>query len=204
MQRYTRIVTALAVIAGMGLPASASDFCATPEQTKQVRAFYATNPGTMPPVAATRLGLPEAIVLSALEPEQAASAAGSHFAEIWTAIGEWKEATFLIMKGANVFEIRSAVGKGTPSTKSQYYNIEYTHPLRGHLRPDLYASLYAVSLPVKDKVGPRGVLFYDAEGASVFGAFISGDGPPPEAAELAKFDQLMALIRSKPAVCARE
>lgn len=142
-------------------------------------------------------------VASALGANVAASAPGADFAEIWAAMGAWKEATFLIMKGPNVFEVRSAVGKGTPSKTSQYFNIEYTHPLRGHLRPDLYSALYAVQLPGKNKgeVSPRGVLVYDKDGASVFGAFLGGDGPLPDPADLVKFDELMKLMRSKQQAC---
>lgn len=49
---------------------------------------------------------------------------------------------------------------------------------------------------------PRGVLVYDRDGASVFGAFLGGDGPPPTAADLAHFDELLTLLRSKSPVCA--
>ncbi len=208
MLKFAPAALTLTLCMGLATPVLADNFCATPEQVKQVQAFYAANPGAMPPVAATRLKLPEATVASALGADRAASAPGSDFAEIWAAIGTWKEATFLIMKGPNVFEIRSAAGKGTPSKTSKYFNIEYTHPLRGHLRPDLFASIYAVSLKGKDegkdKVSPRGILFYDNEGASVFGAFMGGDGPTPDAADLAKFDELMKLVRAKSAVCPRE
>jgi putative heme iron utilization protein len=182
--------------------AAADSFCATPAQAQQVRDFYRDNPGTMPAIASTRLKLPEALIVSGLPEKQSASAPGADFAEIWAAMGTWKEATFLIMKGANVFEVRSAIGKGAPSKTSKYFNIEYTHPVRGHLRPDLYESIYAVVLPGKDDAVVRGVLFFDAQGASIFGVFFSGDGPSPPASELPKFDQVMKLVRSKSAVCA--
>lgn len=48
----------------------------------------------------------------------------------------------------------------------------------------------------------RGVLAFDAQGASVFGVFFSGDGPSPPTSELPKFDAVMELVRSKSAVCA--
>lgn len=43
-----------------------TNFCATDAQAEQVWAFYAERPGTQPVIAARRLGLPEALVLSAL------------------------------------------------------------------------------------------------------------------------------------------
>jgi putative heme iron utilization protein len=197
-----RLTIPLWLALGVG-SALADQICATPHQAKQVRDYYAEHPGGMPPVVATRLELPEAVVVSGLPADQAVSAPGVDFPEIWAAMTQWEHATFLIMKGANVFEISSAVGEGTPSTRSSYYNIAYTHPLRGHLRPDLYASVYAVALPGPDGAMVRGVLFYDDQGASVFGAFISGEGPTPSAEELAKFDQVMDLVRSKESVCPR-
>lgn len=204
MNHCTRIVLALVSSAAVAMPALASDYCATPEQARQVAAFYAASPGTMPPIAAARLRLPEATVVSGLDAAQTASASGSHFAEVWAAIGSWKTATFLIMKGENVFEIASAAGRGTPSQSSRYFNIEYTQPLRGHLRPDQYTSIHAVVLPREGRTTVRGVVFYGADGASVFGAYLSGDGPEPDAGELAKFDALLRLLRSKPTPCARE
>lgn len=204
MHRPIRIVLALALSAGAAPPVLAGEFCATPEQARQVAEFYATNPGTMPPIAAARLRLPEVTVVSGLDAAQTASASGSHFAEVWAAIGSWKTATFLIMKGENVFEIASAAGRGTPSESSRYFNIEYTQPLRGHLRPDQYTSIHALVLPREGRTTVRGVVFYGADGASVFGAYLSGDGPEPDAGEVAKFDALLQLLRSKPDPCAHE
>jgi putative heme iron utilization protein len=186
-----------------GTTVAAESPCATAEQAQQVQAFYRESPGTMPVIAARRLGMPETVVVSGLPAEQWASAPGSAFAEVWTAMTRWGEVTFLIMKGGNVFEIKSAVGVGTPSQTSQYYNIEYKHPLRGHLRPDLYDAIYAIAIPGKEGVLARGIVVYDASGDAVFGAFVSGEGAPPPASEIAKFDEVMALVRSKPSVCPR-
>ena len=207
--RKTIDVSRLGLVAGLGLvlgaigaagQASAEASCATPDQRQQIQNFYAENPGTLPTIAARRLKLPEELVASGLPADQAASAPGEAFAEVWALMSRWEQANFLIMKGANVFEILSPVAPGAPSTRSDYYNIEYTHPLRGHLRPDLYTSIYAVAIPAKEET-IRGVLFYDPDGESVFGAFISGEALTPPASELAKFDAVMALIRSKPPVC---
>lgn len=201
---YSRFALSLVVTLGGALAAeqaAADPFCATPDQAQQVRDFYRDKAGTMPAIAAVRLKMPEATVVSALPAEQAASVPGKQFVEIWEAMTRWKEATFLIMKGPNVFEILSGIGKSARSKTSDYTNIEYVHPMRGHLRPDLYESIYAVALPGNEGAVARGVIFYDAQGASVFGVFMSGDTSPP-ASELVKFDEVMKLVRSGSPVCA--
>jgi len=195
--------TLAAVAMSMGSAASAQDMCASEEQAQQIQAFYAENPGTMTPIASQRLNLPEALVVSGLSAEQAASTTGDAFMDVWTNMTTWEKATFLVMKGKNVFEIETAIAPVKKSETSDYTNIEYIHPLRGHLRPDLYSSISAVVMPVEGRPTIRGVVFFDPDGSSIMGAFISGEGAgEPPAEELAKFDALMAMIREKPPVCA--
>ena len=199
---------AVAALLGIALsqagPAAFADaWCASADQAAQIQAFYRENPGTLPAIAARRLELPEALVASGLPADLSASAPPAAFAEIWAAMTEWEAAVFLIMKGADVFEIQSPVATGKPSTQSQYFNLDYRHPFRGHLRPDLYQAIYAIALPRADDEGTiRGVLFYGADGASVFGVMHSGEGPAPPPSEIAKFNAVMALVRAQPPVCA--
>lgn len=199
----SRLATRFILALGCALavqPAAADSFCATPQQTQQIREFYRNHAMTMPVIASRELGLPEAVVVSGLLPEQAASAPGKAFDDIWGAMTRWKAATFLIMKGKNVFEVLSGIGEISHSKISAYTNIEYVHPMRGHLRPDLYESIYAVSLPGREGEAARGIIFYNDQGASVFGAFMTGETSAP-ASEVAKFDEVMELVRSKTAVC---
>lgn len=190
-------------ILGTG-PALAAGPCATPEQLRRIQEFYAANPATIPVIAAQRLGLPDAVVVSGLAAGQSVSASGSAFAEVWAAMTGWRQANFLIMKGRNVFEILSGVGPGKPSERSDYFNIAYEQPLRGHLRPDLYASVYAIDLPNGEETPIRGVLFFDEDAALVFGAFISGESLDPPPAEMQKFETVWQLIRDMPSVCPEE
>jgi putative heme iron utilization protein len=183
-------------------PVAASAACATADQAGAVEEFYAANPGMLPVIAAQRLKLAEAVVTSALGANRAVSAPGSAFADVWAVMTGWEQANFLIMKGANVFEILSGVSPGAPSETSQYFNLEYEHPLRGHLRPDLYGSIYAVALPGADDVVLRGVMFFDRDGALVFGTFISGEALTPSDSDLARFNDIWELIEANPSVCA--
>ena len=182
-------------------PAMAEGMCATQEQKEAIQAFYADNPGTMPAIASQRLSLPEAVIVSGLPDGVAASAPADMFPDVWAAMNGFEAPTFLIMKGRNVFEIASTVGTGKPSETSDYYNIAYEQPLRGHLRPDLYTSIYAVQIPVKDDIVLRGVLFYDDTGGSVFGTFVGDEGAAPSEAELAKFSAVYDMVSAAESVC---
>ena len=183
--------------------AVAEDICATDQEREQVRAFYEESPGALPFTAARRLGLAEAKVVSALPADQAVSAPGSAFAEVWEVLSEVSEANFLITKGGTVFEVLSGVSPGAPSTRSQYFNIEYTQPLRGHLRPDEYAAIYALDLEIGESEGRvQGVLFYDGKGEPVFGVFVSGEALATTDENRAHFAAAKALIVSRPGVCA--
>jgi len=195
----TLLLAAIMTFAGQTAVADGS--CATADQARLIGDFYSDNPGTLPVMAARRLKFSAALVSSGLGEDQAVSAPPSAFAEIWAAMGSWEQANFLIMQGQNVFEIMSGVASGAPSTRSDYFNLKYEHPLRGHLRPDLYGSIYAVALPGAEEVVTRGVMFFDAGGELVFGVFMSGEALRPSPGEIEKFDAVMELVRSLPSVC---
>lgn len=193
------------VMAGlMGLDVTrAGETCATEQEEERVLAFYEEFGAALPFTAARRLELVEAKVVSALPADQAVSAPGTAFAEVWAVLSEVSEANFLITKGGTVFEILSGVSPGAPSTRSQYFNIEYTKPLRGHLRPDEFAAIYALDLEIGESEGRvQGVLFYDGKGEPVFGVFISGESLATTDENRAHFNAAKALIAAKPGVCA--
>lgn len=199
IKSFLSIALALAGVMATGA-VQAADICATEQEREQVRAFFEENPGAVPFSAAGRLGLAEAKVASALPAEQAVSASGSAFAEVWAELSGVSEALFLITKGGTVFEVKSGVSPGAPSTRSKYFNIEYEEPVRGHLRPDEYAAIYAVELGSGERK-VHGVLFYDREGEPVFGVFVSGEGLATTAENLAHFAAAKALIAATPSVC---
>lgn len=192
------VLSASLVAAFAAGPVAANEMCASADQAQQVQEFYAANAGTMPTIAARKLNMPEAVVVSGLAAGQSVSTGADAFPEIWALMNTWEPVTFLITKGSNIFEIASSVGIGTPSETSDYFNVAYEQPLRGHLRPDLYASITAVALPREDGDISRGVLFYDQDGASVFGAFMASK---IDDAEAAKFSAVVELMKAKTPAC---
>ena len=182
---------------------AAAPACATPAQISAVGAALAgKEPGPLYGVASS-LKLPEAVVASALPAPEAHGVASSHFAQIWKSLETWDDAMALVTKGANIIEIRGRVGIGEPSKRSKFFNISREGGgLTGHLRPDLYSSIYAVSRPGKEGA-LRGVTFYDQAGDAVFSVFVPGEGETPPEAVVKQFEATWALIRSLPSLCPR-
>lgn len=179
---------------------AAPSLCATPEQAATVQSLYLSAP--VPPtfMAATRLGLSEAVVASALAGKQTIGTGGAGFAAIWESIRAWGDATVVLVKGGQVFEVHGPVPAGAPSTTSQFFNLAPDGPgLGGHLRPDLIGAIYAVDLAGAQ--GPvRGVTFVDTAGDSIFGVYLP-EAAKPGREQLAAFDRTRAVIRSLPRVC---
>lgn len=204
MNEYRKTAGAFMLAAMWASGSSAAEpMCASAEQAQQVRAFYADNPGTAPIRAARQMRMPEELIASAIPADHAAGTGGEDFADVWEVITTWEKPMTVITKGADVFEVFSAIPSGAPSTENQFYNLGHDHALSGHLRPDLYTSIYAYALPRGDGRVTRAVFFYDGSGPSIFGVVMSGRGPAPPDAELAKFDELMTVIRSLPSVCGK-
>jgi putative heme iron utilization protein len=169
---------ALAVLL-MGGPLLAEELCASSEQRQIIQDFLAENSGMMPIMAARDLQMPEAIVASAYASEQAASTTGDAFIDVWTAMKGLDQVTVLIIKDADVFEIPSKIGMGEFSDTNDFYNLSHDQPFSGHLRPDLYSSIYVLKIPYGEERVGRAIFFYKSNGEPAFGTLISGRGPSP-------------------------
>lgn len=180
--------------------ADAPSLCATAEQARPVRELYAQSPAPPPFLASGQLGLTEAVVLSAMPADKAVGTSGAAFAAVWESLRQWDRSLTLVLKAGQVFEIHGRIPKGEPSKISRNYNLEYPEAgLGGHLRPDLVAAIYAVSLQGRE--GPmRGVMFLDATGDDAFSVFLP-ESREPTPAEIAQFEKTRALVAGLPRAC---
>lgn len=205
---YKNIVRTAGIIAAagfLGLPvvATAGDapaLCATAAQKALIAPLYAANPVPAPFMAAIKLGLPEAVIASALPVAQATGVSAAEFGKVWASLQGWDEALTLVLKGGSVFEIHGRVPPGEPSTRSAFFNLKAADAgLGGHLRPDLLGAIYAINL-----VGPegpmRGVAFMDQKGEGVFGVYLP-ESSQPSAGLVAQFDRTQALMAAMPRLC---
>lgn len=179
----------------------AAPMCATSAEKSQVRAaLEGREPAPLGMVAAL-LKLPEVLVASALPPAQAHGVGAEHFRVIWKSIERWSDATTFITKGPNLFEIHGTVGRGEPSKRSSFFNIDRDGPgLAGHLRPDLYGSIYVLQIPGTSST-LRGIVFFDLAGDSVFSVFVPGEGVPAPPIVIREFEATSDLIRRLPSIC---
>lgn len=178
--------------------------CASSEQIAAVRsALDGKEPAPLGATAAV-LNTPEAIVASALTAAQAHGVSATHFQLIWKSLETWSDATIFISKGSDLFEVQGAVARGEPSKRSKFFNLHREGPgLIGHLRPDLYSSIYVLEIPGTSTT-LRGVVFFDQSGGSVFSVYVPGEGAPPPAAVVDQFKATSTLIRSLPKLCQNE
>ena len=198
--RHLILAATLLLIACQASTGDAPSLCANPEQSASVQALYATSPAPPPFMAASKLGVSEAIVASALAGKRTVGTTGTGFAEVWQSLGGWGSATVLILKGGQVFEVHGPVPAGAPSTKSRSFNLQpEAVGLGGHLRPDLIGAIYAVDV-VTAQGRALGVTFLDAAGEGIFGVYLpEGADPSPE--QLAQFEKTREIINSLARVC---
>jgi len=193
------VVVAAAALEAQG---QAAPMCASSEQIAVVRTALAGKEPAPLGATAAALKMPEALVASALPHEQTHGVSAIHFQTIWKSIETWSDATTFIIKGPNLFEIQGPVGRGEPSTRSKFFNLHREGPgLAGHLRPDLYASIYLLEIPGASTT-LRGIVFFDQFGDAVFSVYVPGEGVPAPEAVVTQFKATSALILALPRLCA--
>lgn len=144
----------------------------------------------------------DATALSALPEQQAVGIPGTSFREIWDSLRAWPDAVTVIMKSDQVFEVHGKVPAGEPSKVSRYFNLDpKSEGVTGHLRPDLYAAIYATSLPGRDRT-QHGILFFDPAGALIFGVYVPNEHAAEDSRVMEAFRATVAMIHTLPRVCA--
>jgi len=182
-------------------PTSVAPLCATAEQATAVTEFYGKMQAMLPLLATRTLKMPEAVIVSALKPDQALGVEGRNFGAIWDSARAWGDVVFFVSKGGNQFEINGTLPEGAQSTSSSYFNLgPQKAGITGHLRADNVVSIYAISLK-QGKTHLRGLNFYDAKGDSQFSIFLPGEGAPVSKEAEAAFEKTWALLSGLPRVC---
>lgn len=193
---FASVAVASCVLASSAF--AADPMCASADQKAKVTEHLKTsNPAIVNAVTARQLQLPEEVVASALPDTQAVGVKGTAFAQVWETLPAWGPTFVLVMKGGHVFELETAVVKGVPSTKSNFYNLDRGAPLSGHLRGDLITSIYAVDAKSRGE-NMRSVIFYGPTGESMFAVVVRDESPQ---ALKDAFAKTVAFMKTLPKAC---
>lgn len=188
-------------------PLSANDMCPTDDQMSQVAAYYETKK-TLPAMAAQNLSIPEVALAGALPSDQAMGTGTNVLNDIWEKVTPLEHVMFAIIRDGQVIEIHGQLPPGKPSTRSKYYNIGFPEAedddgtlMSGHLRPDIIKATYAFKTPTESEASIRSIFFYGPSNHSDFGLVLTGGEVGNEPANITAFDEIWALIESRPRVC---
>lgn len=203
------LMSAVAVIAianASGAGAETAPLCATPDQAIEVQAVYKVSGGArlVPALAARQLDMPEVVIASAMPAVDKAGTSAEGFEEIWTSVTQWEKAFTLIIKEGHVFEIDGAVPQGKRSERSNYFNLDIDAPFGGHIRSDQMSAIYTVALPGRGGSVARSIHFFDQSGVTAFSVVMGGEAGDPDADDIARFDETMALVKSMGSICPGE
>lgn len=206
LKRYLMgAVAAMAMVQTTAAIAEATPLCATPEQAVEVQAVYKVSAGArlVPAMAARQLDIPEVVIASAMPAVDKAGTSAEGFEEIWTSVTQWEKAFTLIINEGHVFEIDGAVPAGKKSERSNYFNLDLDAPFGGHIRNDQMSAIYALALPGRGGAVARSVHFFDQSGVTAFSVVMGGEAGDPDDADIARFEETMALIKSMEPICPR-
>lgn len=190
-----RLLAAALLLAATPLaPAAAHAVCATPEQAKNIRAYYEKlRPGVPLPVASRYFNVPEAIVASALPADAAVgtSVTPEVADRVWKSIEAWGAQTRVSLvfapNGKHAFALPSLVPIDQDDSSDGYLDV-YADGGKGvhsHIQIAGIAAIYAHDMPNGDGNRTRGVSFFGPGGDLIVGVYASIKADPfdPKAVE---------------------
>jgi|GEM_PF-651451 len=191
-------------------PITAINTCAVPAIQEKVNKFYlGKGKGAPLMIAGRALKLPEALIASALQPEQhiGVKADAKRIKDIWTTIDQWGEETnvrlVFTMGGSHVFDFPSNVPIRQEDLDDGWLDIfaDQGDGVRGHLWLDQIKTVYAINLPGSDGTPTRAISFYAADGSLIIGVYASISTKSYDKAVEPGFEKTWALLKTLPKAC---
>lgn len=212
-----RSIAALALFAAIPLTSVSAQAqvksapCATPEQAKNIRAYYEKlRPGVPVSVASRYFNVPESIIASGLpEAEFVGTASNAALAdEIWKSIESWgadaQVSLVVAPNGKHAFAFPSLVPIDQNDSSDGYLDV-YADSGKGvhsHIQIAEISAIYAHDVPNEDpKVRTRGVSFFGPQGDLIIAVYASIRSGPVDPKAAAGFARTWDLIKSKQQIC---
>jgi len=192
-------------------PAHAADHCASPDDARVIRHYYANvRPGAPPPAVGRLFRMPEVSVVSALEPDQAYGVRSNRlfFADVWKSIDTWgadtKIGIVFTSGGMHAWNFPSRVPQTRDSTSPIWYDMyaDDGAGVHGHITPQEVDQIWALQLPtVRPDRFTRILGFYGKDGNLIVGLYVSENTKDFDPAAVAGFERTRELLKRQPRIC---
>lgn len=192
------------------LPAPATN-CATPEQAEKIRTYYTSErPGVPLAVASRAFEVPEAIIASALPPEQSigVDASPEITGEIWRSIESWGAATNVTLvitpSSQHAFAFPSLVPVNQDDNADGYLDVyaDSGNGVHSHIQIKYVSKIFASDITTAEaNRRTRGVSFFSSDGHLIIGVYASINKDAFDLAAVTGFDRTWALIGTMPRAC---
>jgi len=192
-------------------PLAAQDHCATQDDAKVIRHYYAhVRPGAPPPAVGRLFRMPEVSVVSALEPSQAYGVRSNRlfFADVWKSIDTWgadtKIGIVFTSGGMHAWNFPSHVPQTQGSTSLMWYDMyaDDGAGVHGHITPQDVDQIWALQLPtVRADRFTRILAFYGKDGNLIVGLYVSENTKDFDPNAVAGFERTRELLKTQPRIC---
>jgi len=192
-------------------PAYAQDHCATPDDAKVIRDYYANvRPGAPPPAVGRLFRMPEVSVVSALDPSQAYGVRSNRlfFDEVWKSVDSWGKDTKIgivfTSGGMHAWNFPSHVPQTRDSTSLIWYDMyaDDGAGVHGHITPQEVDQIWALQIPtVREDRFTRVLGFYGKDGNLIVGLYVSENVKDFDPKAVAGFERTRELLKTRPRVC---
>jgi putative heme iron utilization protein len=208
-----KLLVNLSLLAAMGGAghASAADTCASSDDAKVIRNYYAqTRPGAPPPAVGRLYRMPEATVVSALEEGHAYGVRSNRllFDEVWKSVDAWGADTRIgivfTSGGMHVWNFPSKVPQTQSSSTPIWYDMyaDGGAGVHGHITPQEVDQIWAVQLPTKEAGKSTRILgFYSKQGDLIVGLYVSEGVKAFDPKAVEGFERTRELLKGHPRIC---
>lgn len=207
-------LTGLTLLASLGVAgtAAAADTCATPDDARVIRNYYAkVRPGAPPPPVSRLFRMEEARVVSALEPGQAYGVRSNRlfFDEVWKSVDAWGADTDIgivfTSGGMHAWNFPSKVPQTQSTTTPIWYDMyaDEGRGVHGHITPQDVDQIWAMQIPTREAGKFTRILgFYGKDGHLIVGLYVSENTKPFDQRAVDGFERTRELLKTQPRICA--
>lgn len=193
--------------------ASAKAQCATADDARVVQHYYSeVRRGGPPPAAARLFRMPEATLVSALDPAHAYGVRSNRrfFEEVWKSVDGWGKDTRIGLVftsgGMHAWNFPSTVPQTQASSSPIWYDMyaDDGAGVHGHITPQEVEQIWALQLPTAEPDRFTRILaFYGEDGHLIVGLYVSEGTKDFDPAAIAGFERTRELLMTQPRICSR-